>query len=204
MSMGLSVFLLDPSATHALVGSCDDQLLEVIRDKFADDLARDDDWFRDQIDQGAPTAYEALRTVVHGGPFPTGGSPGASQYGYAYKRLCSLTGSHLDNSSFCPYRSGWLEAVDEGLRTIGVTAVSVAGLGGWDGLPKGVPWSEFPGCGEWTHEECATAFEQFEAGDRADRGAGLAPEVFAAVSDCARWVAAAARRPGYGVIGFQS
>ncbi|WP_246203796.1 DUF7691 family protein [Streptomyces tailanensis] len=63
MSSSLSVYLLDVAATRALVGSRDEQLLDVIRSKFGDDLARDDDWFKSEIEDGAPTAYEALRAV---------------------------------------------------------------------------------------------------------------------------------------------
>ncbi|WP_043721130.1 DUF7691 family protein [Nocardia asiatica] len=67
MSSSLNVYLLDPAATRALVCSRDDQLLEVIRHNFEDELARNDDYFSHQIEQGVPTAYEALRAVVHGG-----------------------------------------------------------------------------------------------------------------------------------------
>ncbi|MFI6055904.1 hypothetical protein ACIBCO_38245 [Streptomyces violascens] len=63
MSSSLSVYLVDVAATRALVGSRDEQLLEVIRNSFADDLARADDYFSDSIEFGAPTAYEALRAV---------------------------------------------------------------------------------------------------------------------------------------------
>ncbi|MFD8396299.1 hypothetical protein ACFV2N_45750 [Streptomyces sp. NPDC059680] len=204
MSMSLSVYLLDVAATRALVGSRDDQLLKVIRDEFGDDLERDDRWFADAIADGAPTSYEALRAVVSGGPFPQDGSSGSFQYGYAYKRLCSLTGSHLNNSSFSPYRAGWLEAVDDGLKALEVTAVSVSDFGMSTGMPDGLPWSDFPGCGQWTHGQCVAALEQFQAADRAGLEPSLEPEVESALSDCVDWIVAAAQRPGYGVIGFQS
>ena len=45
MSSSLSVYLLDVAATRALVGSRNDQLLEVISGSFGDDLARDDNYF---------------------------------------------------------------------------------------------------------------------------------------------------------------
>ncbi|GGR32740.1 DUF7691 family protein [Streptomyces netropsis] len=82
MSSSLSLHLLDLTATRALVGSGDDQLLRTIRDNFGDDLARDDEWFQHSIDNGAPTAYEALHAVVHGGPFSKDPDH-AFQYGYA-------------------------------------------------------------------------------------------------------------------------
>ncbi|MFD5011996.1 DUF7691 family protein [Streptomyces chartreusis] len=68
MSSSLSVYLLDIAATRALVGSRNHQLLEVISERFGDDLACDDNYFSYEIEQGAPKAYDALREVVHGGP----------------------------------------------------------------------------------------------------------------------------------------
>lgn len=124
MSSSLSVYLLDTAATRALVGSGDEQLLEAVRTGFGRDLARDDSYFGHEIGEGAPTAYEALRAVVHGGPF-SDREDHAFQYGYAYKRLCALTGAFLDNSSFTPHRGDWLSVVDQGLKALHITAVSV-------------------------------------------------------------------------------
>lgn len=202
MSSALSVYLLDPAATRALVGSRDDQLLEVIRDSFGDQLAHDDDWFRHEIEKGAPTAYEALRTVVHGGPFSED-EQHAFQYGYAYKRLCELTGSFLDNSCFTPHRGDWLSVVDKGLTELGITAVSVAEFG-YCGLPGPLPWTYMPGCGVWTPEQCAQALEQFEETKRKGHAPPLEPEVVDAVFDCIGWLRLAESRPGFGVIGFVS
>ncbi|WP_336318096.1 DUF7691 family protein [Streptomyces lavendofoliae] len=203
MSSSLSVYLLDPKAARALVGSRDDQLLDVIRDRFADDLASSDDWFSSEIEKGAPTAYEALRAVVHGGPYDAE-KQYSFQYGYAYKRLCSLTGAFLDNSSFSPFRGDWLEVVDEGLKALRITAVSVAELGYYDGLPAGIPSYDLPRCGEWTHEQCLEALEQFEATKRDGHAPPLEPEVVDAVMDVIGWLRHAQARPGLGVVGFVS
>ncbi|MET9803050.1 hypothetical protein [Streptomyces sp. NPDC006368] len=202
MSSSLSVHLLDLSATRALIGSGDDQLLETIRARFGDDLARDDDYFRSEVERGAPTAYEALHAVVHGGPFHEN-KDHAFQYGYAYKRLCSLTGSFLDNSSFCPYRGDWLSVVDQGLKALGITAVSVEAFS-FGNLPDPLPWTYVPGCGEWTPEQCARALEQFEETKRKGHAPPLEPEVVEAVMDCIGWLRHAEARPGYGIVGFSS
>ncbi|MGW4895879.1 DUF7691 family protein [Kitasatospora sp. NPDC004240] len=203
MSSSLSVYLLDPKAARALVGSRDDQLLQVIRDSFADDLASSDSWFDSEIADGAPTAYEALRAVVYGGPYDAAAQY-SFQYGYAYKRLCALTGSFLDNSSFSPFRGSWLEMVDEGLRALRITAVSVAELGYYDGLPDGIPTYELPRCGEWTYESCVAALEQFEQTKRDNHAPPLEPEVVEAVMDVIGWLRAVEARPGFGVVGFVS
>ncbi|MFE9773839.1 hypothetical protein ACFYOV_19640 [Streptomyces sp. NPDC005931] len=207
MSSGLNLFLIDVAATRALVGSRDDQLLEVIRTEFAGQLAGDDDYFSDAIGQGAPTAYEALHAVVHGGPF-SGDKEHAFQYGYAYQRLCSLTGSFLDNSCFTPYRGAWLSVVDQGLRALGITAVSVEDFD-QGALPAPLPYCHTPGYGEWTPENIARALEQFEATKRevdASRQAPppLEPDVVDAVMQCLAWMRHAQARPGFGVIGFRS
>ncbi|MFG3051468.1 hypothetical protein ACGFZP_11065 [Kitasatospora sp. NPDC048239] len=203
MSSSLSVFLLDPKAARALVGSRDDQLLQAVQAGFGDDLASDDSWFSSEIADGAPTAYEALRTVVYGGPYPEDRRY-AFQYGYAYKRLCSLTGSFLDNSSFSPFRGDWLETVDEGLRALRITAVSVAELGRYGGMPDGVPCYDLPRCGEWTYEQCLEALEQFEQTKRDNHAPPLEPEVVEAVMDVLGWLRRVQERPGFGVVGFVS
>ncbi|MCX5388623.1 hypothetical protein ABZY68_30160 [Streptomyces sp. NPDC006482] len=203
MSSSLSVYLLDPKAARALVGSRDDQLLQVVRDSFGDELASDDSWFSSEIAEGAPTAHEALRTVVYGGPFPEDGRY-SFMYGYAYKRLCSLTGSFLDNSCFSPFRGDWLETVDEALRALRITAVSVAEFGSYGGFPAGVPSSDLPRCGEWTHDRCLEALEQFEQTKQAGHAPPLEPEAVDAVMDVIGWLRHVETRPGFGVVGFVS
>ncbi|MFJ3878341.1 hypothetical protein ACIPW5_12865 [Streptomyces sp. NPDC090077] len=202
MSSSLSVYLLDLNATHALVGSRDDALLETVRTRFAADLAHDDDWFDSEIENGAPRAYEALRAVVHGGPFSEDREH-AFQYAYAYKRLCDLTGSFLDNSSFSPYRGDWLSMVDAGLRALKIDAVSVEEFD-FSGLPAGLPSTYTPGCGEWTYGECVKALEQFEETKRQGNPPLLEREVAEAVQDVLGWLRQVEARPGFGIVGFRS
>lgn len=206
MSSSLSVYLLDVAATRALIGSHDDQLLELIRTNFADDLARDDDYHSHAIEQGAPTAYEALHAVIHGGPFSENGDH-AFQYGYAYDRLCSLTGAFLPNDSFTPHKGDWLSVVDQGLKALGITAVSVEAFS-HGAPPAPLPYAFTPGCGEWTPDHIAQALEQFEATksavDESAEAPPLEPEVVEAVMQCLDWMRRAAARSGFGVIGFRS
>ncbi|MBM7442974.1 hypothetical protein [Streptomyces sp. HB132] len=206
MSSSLSVYLLDVAATRAWVGSRDDELLEAIRSEFRDDTTRDDEYHSYAIEQGAPTADEALRAVVHGGPFSEDRSH-AFQYGYAYQRLCSLTGRFLPNDCFTPHRGGWLSVVDQGLNALGITAVSVDDFG-YGALPAPLPYADTPGCGEWSPEHIAEALRQFEttkrAVDESGQAAALEPEVEEAVRQCIDWMRYAEARPGYGVIGFRS
>lgn len=201
MSKSLEVYLLDVAATRALVGCGDDQLVEVVRDEFAGRLARDDDYFRELIEAGAPTASEALRAVVHGGPF-SDNEGHAFQYAYAYKMLCDLTGTLLANNSFTPHRGAWLSQVDQGLATLGITAVSVESFDYSGLLPGPLPPAYPPGCDEWTPRQIARALQQFEATKAAGHAPPLDPEVVAGVMQCIDWMRQAEARPGFGVIGF--
>ncbi|MFJ5231306.1 hypothetical protein ACIQBJ_15580 [Kitasatospora sp. NPDC088391] len=204
MSSSLSVFLLDPLATRALVGSGDEELLRRLTEHFGRDLAESDDWFSHEIGNGAPTAADALRAVVHGGPYAEERDY-AFQYGYAYMRLCRSTGRFLNNSNFSPFRGAWLDAVDEGLKALGVTEVSVAEFGYGFGLPAGVPRGyDYPGGGEWTNRACLAALAQFEQAEREGRAPELEPDVADAVSDVIGWLRQVEQRPGFGVIGFVS
>ncbi|KOT78697.1 hypothetical protein ADK70_33390 [Streptomyces rimosus subsp. pseudoverticillatus] len=206
MSSSLSVHLLDVTATRALVGSGDNQLLEVIRAEFGDDLARDDDYHSHAIEQGAPTSGEALHAVIHGGPFSENRDH-AFQYGYAYQRLCSLTGVFLPNDCFTPHKGDWLSVVDQGLKALGITAVSVEAFS-HGAPPAPLPYSYTPGCGEWTPDHIAEALEQFETTKRAVDESGqappLEPEVVDAVMQCLGWMRHAQARPGFGIIGFRA
>ncbi|MGW0909464.1 DUF7691 family protein [Streptomyces sp. NPDC002853] len=205
MSSSLSVYLLDVTATRALIGSRDNDLLTVIGDRFGDQLAHADDEFTDSIEDGAPTAFEALKAVVNSGPFSDDENH-AFQYGYAFERLCDWTGSFLPNGRFTPHRGDWLSVVDEGMTALGITAVSVEDF--WLGsLPRPLPRTHVLDCGQWTHEQCTKALEQFEATKQAVDASGqappLEPEVVEAVLQCVGWLRHAAARPGYGVIGFR-
>ncbi|MFG2670949.1 hypothetical protein [Streptomyces sp. NPDC048445] len=206
MSSSLSVYLLDVATTRALVGSRDDQLLNAIRAGFGDDLTRDDDYHRYAIEQGSPTADEALSAVIHGGPFSEN-QDHTFQCSYAYQRICSLIGSSLPNDCFTPHKGDWLSVVDQSLEALGITAVSVDAFSHSD-LPDPLPYTYTPGCGEWTPEQIGQALQQFEdtkrAVDRSGQAPPLEPEILDAVMQCLTWMRHAEARPGYGVIGFRS
>ncbi|MFI6978437.1 hypothetical protein ACIBSV_07540 [Embleya sp. NPDC050154] len=198
MSLSLSLFIADPAAVRAVVGSGDVRVRRAIGGRFKQEMARDDDYFSSEIAAGAPTLYEALTAVVDGGPFADGH---AFQYGYAYRMICAFHGRRIYSNNFSPFRFGWLERVDEGLASLGVDAVRVSEFG--YGLPSPLPYTDLPGHGVWSPADCAKALEQYAAAT-GEQLAALDGEVREAIEDCAEWLNAARASEGRGVLGFMS
>ncbi|MGW3071846.1 MULTISPECIES: DUF7691 family protein [unclassified Kitasatospora] len=202
MSSFLSAYLVDPAELRARVGSRNDGAVDEALAYFGPSLDRSDEYFADEIAQGAPTAREALRAVVHGGPFAAD-EDHAFQYGYAYRRLCWLVGQPLEVDSFGPFRGDWLEVVDGGLKAYGITAVSVAEFR-YGGLPDGLPHCDVPSCSTWSAEDCRTALDQFERAEREGRTPVPEREVAEAVAEVAGWLRLAQRWRDGQIVGFVS
>jgi hypothetical protein len=197
MSSHLYTYLLDLPKIRALVGSGDEQLLEVIRQHFGDRMATADEQFDYLIEAGAPTAYEALRAVINGGPF----GHHAFQYRLAYQRLCELTGFDLSANVFSHFRGDWLDEVDKGLASLNVTAISLF----YFTLPQvPVPVEQSPevGYGEWSPDQIAQALHQFRTSVSDGTARQGDPEVTAAVAECLSWMHVAESKPGLGIAGF--
>ncbi|MFH8384410.1 hypothetical protein ACH4E7_26290 [Kitasatospora sp. NPDC018058] len=201
MSSFLTVYLTNLEDKHTLAGCASEAVLEEVRGFFGTGLDRADQEFADQIADGAPSAYEALRAVVYGGPFD---KEHAFQYGYAYQRLCRIDASVLDNRSFGPFRGLWLDEVDQGLRAYGVTAVSVSDFQYGSDFPTELPYCAEVSCGEWSPEQCRGALRQFELAEREGRTPALEREVAEAVGEVLGWLRRAQEVEEYGVIGFVS
>lgn len=198
MSLSLSLFLVDPEVTRAVVGSGDVRIRRAIGGRFKQDLSRDDEYFAHEIENGAPTRYEALTAVVDGGPFD---EAHAFQYGYAYRMICAFHGRRLYGNSFSPFRYAWLERVDEALKALGIDAVTVSEFG--YGLPSPLPYTDLPGHGSWSADTCAAALTQYEAVTE-EQFAALDDEVREAVEEIGSWLAETRANPGRGLVGFLS
>jgi hypothetical protein len=90
--------------------------------------------------------------------------------------------------------------VDEGLRSVGVTAVTVADLTN-NGLPSPLPYTPFPGYGEWSWDACTAGLAQWDASSAGQRQA-LDSAVLEAVEERAAWMRLANKTAGSGVVGF--
>jgi hypothetical protein len=196
MSLFLEPYVVDLAVVRGAVGSGDVRTRRSVGGRFKSRMAADDEYFADLIADGAPKRYDALRAVVDGGPFD---AEHGFQYGYAYRMICEFHGRAQANHRFAPFRWGWLERVDDGLRELGVTAVDVSSFG--YSLPDPLPGAESPRYGEWSARECALGLEQWEAA-APERRAALDPEVLEAAEQCAGWMRAAVAREGFGVAGF--
>lgn len=197
VSSHLDTYLLDLPKTRALVGSGDEQLLEVVHRHFGDRMAATDEQFAYLIEAGAPTAYEALRAVINGGPY----GHHAFQYRLAYQRLCELTGLDLSANVFSHFRGDFLDEVDKGLASLNVTATSLF----YFTLPQvPVPVEQSPevGYGEWSTDEIAQALHQFRTSVSNGTARQGDPEVTAAVAECLSWMHIAESKPGLGIAGF--
>ncbi|MEV7187045.1 hypothetical protein [Kitasatospora sp. NPDC093102] len=203
MSSFLRAYLVDPAELRARVGSGNEGAVDEALAYFGPSLDRSDEHFADEIAQGAPTALEALRAVVHGGPF-SDSEDHAFQYAFAYRRLCWLVGQPLEVDSFGPFRGNWLEVVDEGLKAYGITAVSVADFQHGGGLPAELPHCDVPSCSTWPSEDCRKALDRFEQAKRAGRTPAPEREVAEAVAEIVRWLRLAQHRKGADIVGFVS
>ncbi|MER6996744.1 hypothetical protein [Streptomyces sp. NPDC000410] len=200
MSYGLSLYLVDLATVRGAIASGDEKLRRMMGGRFKRQLAHDDDYFADQIEQGAPTRYEALRAVIDGGPFD---ERWGFQYGYAYKMVCEFHGRSLFNNHFSPFRGSWLEDVDAGMAELGIKAVAITDFM-YGSVPGPLPSpQDLPGYGEWSAESCAKALAQWEASTPEQR-ARLDGEVLEAIESCVDWLRQAKAREGYGIAGFGS
>ncbi|GCD92703.1 DUF7691 family protein [Embleya hyalina] len=198
MSLSLSLFLVDPEVARAVVGSGDVRVRRAIGGRFKQEMSRDDDYFAHEIENGAPTRYEALTAVVEGGPFE---ERHAFQYGYAYRMICAFHGRRLWGNSFSPFRFAWLGHVDEALKFLGIEAVTVSELG--YRLPEPLPSADLPGHGVWSPDACAVALAQYEAVGE-EQLAALDGDVREAVEELGTWLQEARTHPGRGIVGFLS
>lgn len=89
-----SVFAVD---LGKLKPARDKKLFAALREQYADDLARADEWFDDEIvKKGAPIRARALWELLHATPSQ---KAHGFQYGYALELLCRHFGERVDKIS---------------------------------------------------------------------------------------------------------
>ncbi|WP_227996177.1 DUF7691 family protein [Nocardia australiensis] len=195
MGYYLNLYLVDLDAVDAMVGSGDQSHIDRIAGECAEELAASDGSCADRIAAGAPTAAEALATVIEGGPFE---HRYANDYLDAYESICSVIGVDLD-TVWGPFEFDWPARVDKGLTALGIR-VGVRMFAGTR-LPGGLPDSNHAGFGSWTEQDCLDALQQWEA-TRPEQRAELDPDVLEGIEDCVAWMREVKRFPGARIAGF--
>jgi hypothetical protein len=95
MGYGFSVYGVDLAKLQPVWGSKNARLAAAIKSKQAEELAGNDEWFSDEIEEGAPSLASALDEIIAGKATK---KKHGFQYGYALERLCAHMGKRIDDS----------------------------------------------------------------------------------------------------------
>lgn len=182
----MRVFAVQLDMLHDAVGSRDEKLVQRISRYSAEAWSSEDDYWSDEIADGAPTSSAALRAVIDGGPFD---EHYGHRYRWAYQNICEFLFADygMSDEYFSGFRSGWLEDVGKGLEQLGITTAQLSNLV-YLGSPALLPGSEGLQSGEWDNATCRAGLDQWHASTPEQRAA-LHPEVLGAVVNCVGWMA---------------
>jgi hypothetical protein len=191
----LSLYVVDLETVDGMVGSKDNGHFERISVECAEDMTQLDEDSTEHIAEGAPTAAEALRAVIDGGPFD---QRYANDYLDVYESMCSVLGAELDNL-WGPVDFDWPARVDKGLTALGMR-VSVRTFAS-NRLPTGLPHPTMAGYGAWAEQDCSAALDRWAA-TLPEQRAGLEPDVLEGIENCVAWMQEVKRFPGTSIVGF--
>ena len=108
-----------------------------------------------------PDARTALRQLVMGEPLDR---RAGVAYAYWFKQMCE-SGEFLRNDAWLPIRMAFFDDVEQALRRLGVTGVSVQDIV-FGGLPIPLPPpDDFPGMGYTAAADAQTLLERLSAAD---------------------------------------
>ncbi|MEV6430719.1 hypothetical protein [Nocardia sp. NPDC051463] len=195
MGYFLSLYIVDLNTVDEVVGSKDDGHFARISTECAETMAQLDEDYAGQIADGAPSAAQAVRTVIDGGPFE---HRHANDYLDVYESMCSVFGAALDDL-WGPLQFDWPAKVDKGLAALGMR-VSVRAFAG-NRLPAALPHPTLAGCGEWAEQDCLAALDRWAA-TLPEQRAALEPDVLEGIEDCVAWMREVKRFPGTSIVGF--
>lgn len=132
----MTAYAVDLELLKSVLGSKDEALLSRLMAAYSADLAQLDEWFEDDIEDGAPSSGQALKELVSGDA-PKSVS-GVAQYGYALEILCRGIGQVMYPAHLTQLSTDWL-AGRSGLDQLGTSPGPLLGL-----VP--IPF-DFPGVG---------------------------------------------------------
>jgi hypothetical protein len=129
-----------------------------IQTRFANVLAQRDDNFADEIDEGCPTAMEALELLMTQQPCP---GPWAFQMVYALELLCMYWGVAEENNRFSPTKWSYLGTLQERLAACVTPEPLTALLYGGPPVPLGVTaLPDMPAVGHLRAKDIAAHLER--------------------------------------------
>lgn len=115
MSYSIACYAVELDALQKSCGSDDETLLAELHTKFADQIAENDDWFEEEISDGAPTLGEALSHLIRGEVLD--GEHGF-QYGYALEVLSNHFGESIEDDVFQSMSGGWFWDLPETIQSL--------------------------------------------------------------------------------------
>jgi hypothetical protein len=163
MGYGVMAYAIDDDV-WGVVGARSEELLRLCLRGAEDTIASIDEFVADfgAVEPPLPDARTALRHLVMGEPYhPRAGFA----YAYWFERLCEDGGQSLRNDAWMPIRMAFLEQVQEGLTSAGVTGVSINAIV-FGGLPIALPApDDFPGMGYVARADAPAQLAAIDAGD---------------------------------------
>lgn len=196
MSYCLMVYAARFDKLKPVFGSGDDKIRRMICGRFKSRLQQRADYFASDIQNGAPTPFDAIRALLIG-PVPDKGH--GFMYAYAYETIVEHFGRFLDNNAFSSIRWSYMEEVEEGFKKAGLNEVlPFSDLYGGQALCKFPHPDDFPSFGYWSPETVVAGHKRFQ---EIEIPADLEEYVKDALLAVRGWVNSAAGK-GEGILGF--
>lgn len=192
MSNSINVYAVELSRVDAIIGSCDQSLIDAIVREHEAFLSSIDD-----IDSDSElTCADAVADLING---ESADDAAGYIYGYASEAIYSHLGETLPNICSVVGASEWLDKVDAVLETNGIPVR--LNLLVYRGSPIAIPEpDDYPFIGSWTTEEIAAAKTAFENADMTDSES----DMLGILNQVRGWVVVAAKNKDCSIVGFLS
>lgn len=179
----VSAYVVDLDQARGAIGSGNGELWWQIKQRYAEDLAEDEE------------VAKVVRFVLA----DSSDEDVEDCFVEAFELICRALSVQCENEG--PFPGNWPEVIDSGFCTLNIDAIRFATFAGGTTLtfPGGVVRDGV--YGEWTHRECVTAVEQWKA-TTAEQRKALDVETLKWIEAGIGLASTAARTPNYGVAGF--
>lgn len=179
MGWSFRTFVVDVDRVDGAFNSGDAELLQLIEEMSAEELAEDAEL---SLEEEWPTLTQALRLWIMGTCDDEDWVAERSEE--AYEHICETLCSASRGNG--PYGREWLEHGSRGLEQLGI---------------DGISFEAFRDSSSWSHEGCVRAVAQWESVTVQQRS-GVDSKCLDAVEEVIEVARMAAQSPGYGVVCF--